>query len=304
MEDGNQQQTGGLKSMTGFGRATDESGKSGITVTVRSVNHRNLEQSYRLPERLWEIESILRARVAESLSRGKVDVSVRSAVQAEATDVRIDEDLVRNLIAGLTGVAAENDLQFEPKIETLLRVPGVVTVGAVVEDLGQGERETILRLLDEAVERVVAMRVREGEALQKDISDRIQLIRKMVDDVVASRERLVLEQTNAMRRRITELAATLDTEVAEDRLAAEIAIMAEKLDIAEETTRLASHIDQMEDLLGPGEPVGRKLDFLCQEMTREVNTIGSKSKSSALKSTVIEFKAEIERVREQVQNVE
>lgn len=294
----------GIRSMTGFGRATETEETGITTVTIRTVNHRNLEQSYRLPERLWEIESLLRAKVAERLSRGKVDVSIRSSRHAETTSVHIDRDLVRDLADGLAGVAETHELEYDRRLESLIRVPGVIFTATGIEEMSQEERSAISRLLEDSLERVVEMREREGAALQQDIAVRIETIGGMVDEIRGGRDRLVEEQTSAMRRRIEDLAKTLDVDVAEEKLVSEIALMADKIDIEEELTRLSSHLSQVTELLTQSEPVGRKLDFLCQEMTREVNTIGSKTRSSELKAKVIELKAEIERIREQVQNVE
>lgn len=293
-----------MKSMTGFGRATDTDPRGAITVTIRTVNHKNLEQSYRLPERLWEIESLLRARVAETLNRGKVDVSIRSTRQSEATTLHVDSSLAGELVAQLETLAASSGIDQRPTLEMLLSVPGVVSVSGAVEELASEERETIFTLLAEALAKVEEMRSREGRALRDDIAARLRTIAAMTSSIEESRERVLDEQTQMMRKRLRELAESLDTEVAEDRLAAEIAIAADKIDIAEETARLSSHIDQMRELLSSESPAGRKMDFLCQEMTREVNTIGSKSRAPELKAKVIEFKAEIERIREQVQNVE
>ena len=292
--------------MTGFGRAAGAlSPRYFATVTTKSVNHRFLEVSVRLPEYMWDMEAPLRAIAAESFSRGKIDVSIRiQRTQQPEYSVRINTQIANTVIPQLRAIAEELELGATLTGSDLMRVPDFLQVEALDAEIAEDERESLVGLLREAFKQMSAMREREGESLRNDISSRMKSIRELNEQLARHRDDVRAELLASYQQRVQEIASLAGTDVAQDRIAQEVVIMVEKGDIAEELTRLAHHIDQLEKAIGGKEPAGKKLDFLSQEMLREINTMGSKSRSAAIRTLVVELKTELERIREQVQNVE
>ncbi|MFZ2490821.1 MAG: YicC/YloC family endoribonuclease [Thermoanaerobaculia bacterium] len=292
--------------MTGFGRASGAmSERFSVAVTVKSVNHRYLEAGVRLPEYLWEVEAPIRSLAAATFSRGKIDISVRvqKSIQPEY-NVTVNQQIAGVVIPQLRQIADELQLGHAFTASDLLRVPDLLQVEPVDMEVTDEEREALLRVVAEAFEQMKAMRQTEGETLRADIAARLEAIRRMQTEVASHREEVRAELLAAYQQRVQEIAAAAGTDVAADRIAQEVVIMVEKGDIAEELTRLAHHVEQLERAIGGREASGKKLDFLSQEMVREINTMGSKSRSAALRTVVVELKTEVERIREQVQNVE
>ena len=292
--------------MTGFGRAAGAlSSRYFVAVTAKSVNHRFLETSVRLPEYLWEAESLIRSIGAETFSRGKLDVSVRVQRTAQPEyNVRINAQLAGTIVPQLRSIAEELGLGSTFSGGDLLRVPDLLQVEAVDAEITDDEREALGALVREAFGQLATMRAREGESLHADIAAHLARIRELQQRLAEQREGLRGEMLASYQQRVQEIAAAAGVTVDQDRIAQEVVLMVEKGDIAEELARLAHHVDQVEQAIGRKEPAGKKLDFLSQEMLREVNTLGSKSRSAALRTVVVELKTEVERVREQVQNVE
>jgi|SRR5947209_10458147 len=295
-----------IQSMTGFGRAAGAlSSRYFVAVTAKSVNHRFLETSVRLPEYLWEAESLIRSIGAETFSRGKLDVSVRVQRTAQPEyNVRINAQLAGTIVPQLRSIAEELGLGSTFSGGDLLRVPDLLQVEAVDAEITDDEREALGALVREAFGQLATMRAREGESLHADIAAHLARIRELQQRLAEQREGLRGEMLASYQQRVQEIAAAAGVTVDQDRIAQEVVLMVEKGDIAEELARLAHHVDQVEQAIGRKEPAGKKLDFLSQEMLREVNTMGSKSRSAALRTVVVELKTEVERVREQVQNVE
>jgi len=295
-----------IHSMTGFGRAAGAlSTRYFVAVTAKSVNHRFLETSVRLPEYLWEAESLIRAIASETFSRGKLDISVRVQRTAQPEyNVRINAQLANTVVPQLKSIAEELGLGSTFSGGDLLRVPDLLQVEAVDNEITDEEREALTALVREAFAQMVGMRAREGESLHADITSRLASIRASQQQLSDHREEIRAEMLASYQQRVQEIASAAGIEVNQDRIAQETVLMVEKGDIAEELTRLAHHVDQIEKAIGKKEPAGKKLDFLSQEMLREVNTMGSKSRSAVLRTVVVELKTEVERVREQVQNVE
>jgi uncharacterized protein (TIGR00255 family) len=295
-----------IKSMTGFGRASGPlSARLSAAITVRTVNHRNLELSLRLPESLWETEPFVRAFAGEFFSRGKTDIVIRIQRLSEPDyQVRLNSKVASAVIPQLRTLLAEQGITQPITGSDLMRVPDLLQVEALDQEWDDTEHEALRGLLRTAFENVNAMRAKEGEGLRRDIVARLDLIASRRAELDAQRETITREALDAFRRRVADLARSTGAEVAEERVAQEIVLLVERMDIAEELTRLDLHLDQMRTTLDSREAVGKKLDFLVQEMMREINTIGSKSRSSGIRTTVIELKTEVERVREQVQNVE
>lgn len=292
--------------MTGFGRASGAlSARYSVAVTAKSVNHRFLEVSVRLPEFLWEHESALRALANDSFSRGKLDVSIRVQRTAQPEyNVRINTQIAESVIPRLRSIAEELGLGNTFSGGDLLRVPDLLQVEAVDSDLTEEEREALTALVRDAFSQMAAMRAREGESLRKDILGRVKTIRELQERLASHREEIRRETLTAYQQRVQEIASVAGVEINPDRIAQETVIMVEKGDIAEELTRLAHHAVELEKAIDGTEPAGKKLDFLSQEMLREINTMGSKSRSATLRTLVVELKTEVERIREQVQNVE
>jgi uncharacterized protein (TIGR00255 family) len=292
--------------MTGFGRAAGAiSPRYFVAVTVKTVNHRFLEASVRLPEYLWEMESVLRALAAEVFSRGKVDVSVRvQRTQQPEYSVRVNQQIAGVVIPQLRSIAEELGLGHTFSGSDLLRVPDLLQVEALESEIQEEERDALANLTREAFAQVTAMRKKEGETLRTDVESRLATIRGLQEKLASHREEIRTELLTSYQQRVQEIASIAGVDVSADRIAQEVVLMVEKGDIAEELTRLAHHVEQATSAIRGKEAAGKKLDFLSQEMLREINTMGSKSRAASIRTVVVELKTEVERIREQVQNVE
>lgn len=296
-----------IRSMTGFGKASASAAeKWSVSVTIRSVNHRYLELGVRLPEAFWDLESAVRATAGEYVQRGKIDVAIRlRRVGEQESNVRINRRIVSAVVPQLTLLLAEMGHSASVDVGDLIRIPGVLETESADEQIDDDERAAILGIIASAFAELRTMRDQEGTTLAADISRRVDAVdelRAAVDEMIPSVRQ---ELADAFRRRLADIRRDFDYEVADEKIAQEIALMLDRGDVAEEMTRLASHIEQMRKVLAGGEDgTGKKLDFLTQEMLREINTLGQKSRAAGLRSLVVELKAEVERIREQVQNVE
>lgn len=293
--------------MTGFGRAAGAlSARWFVAVTTKSVNHRYLEVSVRMPEFFWELEPLVRAIAAETFSRGKLDISIRvQRTQQPEYSVRINAQIANNVIPQLRAIADELGVGGTFSGSDLMRVPDLLQVEPIESEITDEEREELSALIRDAFAELMSMRAREGESLQNDITSRLATIRALQEKLAARRDAVRDELLASYKQRIADISAAAgDVAIREDRLAQEVVLMVEKGDIAEELTRLTHHIEQMEKAIGGKEPSGKKLDFMTQEMLREVNTMGSKSRTADIRTVVVDLKTEVERIREQVQNVE
>jgi uncharacterized protein (TIGR00255 family) len=295
-----------IHSMTGFGRAAGAlSDRYFVAVTTKSVNHRFLEASVRLPEYFWELEPQVRTIASDTFSRGKVDISIRvQRTQQPEYSVRINAEIANTIVPQLRALSEELGLGSTFAGSDLMRVPDLLQVEAVDSEIRDEEREALAKLVREAFEQMIAMRKREGETLHADITLRVATIRQLQERLASHRDEIRAELLASYQQRVQDIAAQAGVQVPEERIAQEVVIMVERGDIAEELTRLAHHVDQMERAIDGREAAGKKLDFLSQEMLREINTMGSKSRSAAIRTLVVELKTEVERIREQVQNVE
>jgi uncharacterized protein (TIGR00255 family) len=290
-----------IRSMTGFGSGRGASNGEEIVVEVRSVNHKYCEVKIRLPRELSALETDLGRAVKERLARGGVEVAVRRAGPGGSMAPRVDAALAEAYARAYAEVAARLGLHGQASLSDIVAAEGVIRLDDREADLDDA-RVAAGRALTQALDALVGMRSREGEALRRDLEARLDV----VDGLVVRVETLAPQAVEHHRARLAERVRELTGGVPLDpsRLAQEVALLAERTDVAEEVTRLRSHVAQARQLLGSGEPAGRKLDFLVQEMHREVNTIGSKSQHAEISGVVVGLKAEIERMREQVQNVE
>jgi len=295
-----------IHSMTGFGNARFRVGDFTFELEVRSVNHRHFDARIRLPRLLTNLEPDVRARLSACLARGKVDLSV-IAPEGGAPAPRLEVDLAaaREYLAAARALAESDGVAGELDAASLLSLPGVSRF--VEPELADGLlRERTLAAVDEALTALFAMRASEGAALARDLRARLERVGALAGEV-EQRSGLVQD---AARERLRKRARQLEADTGlldEARLHQEIAIAAERMDVTEEIVRLRSHVDQFRQLLdaaGPGKPIGRQLEFLLQELAREANTIGSKGSDAPIAHWVVELKTELERLREQVQNVE
>ncbi|HOF05093.1 MAG TPA: YicC family protein [Syntrophales bacterium] len=293
-----------ISSMTGFGRVEGTAAGKRIQVEMKSLNHRYLEISVRVPSALAALEMEIKKRVGERFSRGKIEITIRlesDGQQGDAPALTLDIPLVRQYHALLSRIKTELGLPGEVTLEIMAGFRDIY----VPED--QEEKLPALwagleGLLGQAMDKLAAMRNAEGEVLKRDLAARMEVIRRLLREIGCRAPEVVHEYRQRLVDRVREL--TQGMMIDEARLHQEVAIMAEKSDITEEVVRMESHIAQFGEFLTEGEAVGRKLDFLIQEMNREINTLGAKSQDGEIARRVIEVKSELAKLREQIQNVE
>ena len=291
-----------VKSMTGYGRARQTLHGRDITVEVRSVNNRYLDCTVKVPRTYIFAEDAVKSRVQKAVSRGKVDVFITiDATGADETVVAVNEPLARGYYEALTKIRDMFSLEGELTAAVLAKFPDVLTVTKAEEDL-ESVAGDICAVLDEALEAYNAMRAVEGVKLCEDIAGRVTTIETVVGKVEERSPQTVAAYREKLTARMQEVLQS--TTIDESRILTEAAIFADKIAVDEETVRLRSHIAQLRTMLKSDQPVGRKLDFLIQEVNRECNTIGSKCNDLTSAQDVVNMKAEVEKIREQVQNIE
>lgn len=291
-----------IRSMTGYGRYQDTVDGMDITVEIKAVNHRYYEYSSRLPRAYGFLDDKLKAYLQGSISRGKVDVYVFiDTADAPGSRVTVNHSLVQGYLKALGEIAETYGLRNDVSVMSLARYPDLLTVHREAED-EEAVWAAVRTVADVALNRFLQMREKEGEKLQEDILSRAAAILEAVGQVEERSPQTVREHMDKVQARMRELLGTATVD--EQRLLTEAALFADKIAVAEETVRLRSHISQLEHMLAGNEAVGRKLDFLVQEFNREANTIGSKCSDVAISKLVVEMKSEIEKMREQVQNIE
>ena len=291
-----------IRSMTGYGRGEHITQERKFTVEMRAVNHRYNDMTIKLPRSLAGLEDKIKKRIMQDVFRGKTDVYVSfESFSAEDVEVRLNEALAAEYLERLYLLEKLFALRGEDKLALVAKFPDVITV-----EKAQQEEELIWDALspalDEAVEKFVAMRTQEGENLKNDILRKGEHIRELLSVVKERSPLVVQEYQEKLNHRLKELLGGV--EVDPQRLATEVAVFADRGCVDEEMTRLESHLGQLRTILEGGGQVGRKLDFLVQEMNRETNTIASKANDLTIVQTTIEMKSEIEKIREQVQNLE
>lgn len=291
-----------INSMTGFGRAEKEVDGRDILVEIKSVNHRFFDFSARVPHGYGFLEEKMRSYLQERIARGKVDVFVDLAMPEDAgAAVEVNHSLAEGYLAALREVRDRYQLPDDITVGTIAHLPDIFTVRRVPED-EEAVWAQVRAVLDEALVPFFAMRGAEGTRMKEDVLGRADAVLKMVEQIEARSPQTVQEYGDKMKKRIIELLGGVDVD--EQRILMEAAVYADKISVDEETVRLRSHISQFTAMLGSGEAVGRRLDFLVQEMNREANTIGSKCADAQIAHLVVDMKAEIEKIREQIQNIE
>ena len=291
-----------IKSMTGYGRAVETVNGREFTVELRSVNNRYLDCTVKLPRMVSFAEDAVKQAVKASVSRGKVAVfiSIKSEDGAD-TRISLNTGVVQGYLAAMVQMVSQFGAQDDISVSTLSRLPEVFTVEKPEVDEQQLQAD-LLSVVNKALESYDAMRAREGAALDADLRKRGDTIRELVSQVEAGNAQTVIDYRTRLENKLREVLA--NTAIDESRILTEAAIFADKVAVDEETVRLRSHLDQMDAMLTAGGAVGRKLDFLLQEMNREANTTGSKCTDVRLARIVVDIKAELEKIREQTQNIE
>lgn len=291
-----------IKSMTGYGSAKGTADGLEITVELKSVNNRYLDTSVRLPRSFIFAEDAVKSAVQSHISRGKVDVFV-TVDSSEAGDVvvKVNENLLKGYIDAITHISEECAVPSDLTAMSIARFPDVLSVEKKDMDAEQiaaaisGITENALKDFDE-------MRIREGEKLRDDVLSRLETIDRLVGMVEEKAPETVKEYRARLEQKMTEILGT--SGIDESRILAEAAIFADHIAVDEETVRLRSHMSQLKTMISGNSPIGRKIDFLVQEFNREANTIGSKCQNSDIAHVVVELKSEIEKIREQIQNIE
>ena len=291
-----------LKSMTGFGRAQKEIDGYVITVELKSVNHRYFEFSSRVPRQYGFLDEKLKSYINGKVSRGKIECYVTiEALDTDTADVVVNHTLATAYVNALKEIAETYELKDDFGASTISRFPEVLVVRKSDED----EEKLwgyVQEVCSEAIDKFVAMREVEGSKMKDDIYSRGQFILDCVSYIEERSPQTVKEYNDKLVERVHELLG--DVLLDESRILQEVAIYADKVAVAEETVRLRSHIEQLNAFISSDEPVGRKMDFLVQEINRETNTIGSKANDVDIARKVVDIKAEVEKIREQIQNIE
>ena len=291
-----------INSMTGFGRFEGMINGRSITLEIKSVNHRYLEFSCRLTRGYSFLEEKLKSYISSKISRGKVDMFVSiSEPEDTPAEVQINHNLVSGYINALRELSETYNLHNNVTTVDVARYPDVLTVNKASED-EEVVWNDVKEALDSAMEGFTALRAAEGERLKADVLSRAETIMDIVGDIEKRSPETVKEYQSRLKEKIEELLQSKDYD--EQRVITEVAIFADKIAVDEETVRLRSHFEQLNTYLNDDKPVGRSIDFLIQEMNREANTIGSKVKDAELAQMVVKIKNEIEKIREQIQNIE
>lgn len=294
-----------VKSMTGFGREHIVAEGREIIVEIRSVNHRYYEFNARTPRAYGYLDEKLKAFLKSGISRGKVEVSV-SIYNQEGTDAEIELNMsvAKGYLKALRNSADELNLSDDLALSNIMRLPDIFTVVKKTDD-EEVIWDQVRGVAQVALDRFVEMRETEGKKMFEDISSRLDYIEKTVDEIEEHQPSVAQSYSDRLYEKIKETIKAVELDkIDRQRILTEVAIFADKVAIDEETVRLRSHIAQFRDLIASDEPVGRKLDFLVQEVNREVNTIGSKANDLTITKKVVDLKAEIEKIREQIQNIE
>ncbi len=292
--------------MTGFGRGQVSIGGFTASVEIRSVNHRFADLRLKLPGSVAGIERMIHRRIRDSVHRGHVEVSLKVSHNGKSAPVEINRAVIDSYLKAARLLRREYRFEGDVTLETLFSLPDVVRVRSEPE-VGKREEGAVLKAIDRAIAAHDAMRIKEGRMLARDISHRLTEIDRARSRIAARAPQMIPLYANRLRKRVQEINGGQEggSSIDESRLAQEVALIAERSDVTEELVRLGGYIDQVKDLLAAGEgPIGKKLDFIMQELNREANTINSKAIDLSMCQDALDVKAEIEKIREQVQNVE
>lgn len=290
-----------MKSMTGFGRASLESNGKNYIIEIKTVNNKYSDITVKSPKRLSFMEDKIRKQIANRITRGKVEVSVSFFdFSNKSKNVVLNKEIAKEYIKQLREIADENNLSENISVVEIAKLPDILN--SIDSDNDEEIAGEALQCLNMALDSLIEMRKAEGENIKQDLLVRIERVQNLVDKIAENSKGIVEEYVSKLEKRVKEI---LKTDVVdENRIAQEAVIYADKTSIEEELTRLNSHIVQFKELVNSDESVGKKLDFMIQEMNRETNTIGSKAGSGEITKAVIDLKVELEDIREQIQNIE
>ena len=290
-----------MKSMTGFGRASLESNGKNYIIEIKTVNNKYSDITVKSPKRLSFMEDRIRKQIANRITRGKVEVSVSFFdFSNKSKNVVLNKEIAKEYIKQLKEIADENNLSENISVVEIAKLPDILN--SIDSDNDEEIAGEALQCLNMALDSLIEMRKAEGENIKQDLLVRIERVQNLVDKIAENSKGIVEEYVSKLEKRVKEI---LKTDVVdENRIAQEAVIYADKTSIEEELTRLNSHIVQFKELVNSDGPVGKKLDFMIQEMNRETNTIGSKAGSGEITKAVIDLKVELEDIREQIQNIE
>lgn len=290
-----------MKSMTGFGRASLESNGKNYIIEIKTVNNKYSDITVKSPKRLSFMEDKIRKQITNRITRGKVEVSVSFFdFSNKSKNVVLNKEIAKEYIKQLREIADENNLSENISVVEIAKLPDILN--SIDSDNDEEIASEALQCLNMALDSLIEMRKTEGENIKQDLLVRIERVQNLVDKIAENSKGIVEEYVSKLEKRVKEI---LKTDVVdENRIAQEAVIYADKTSIEEELTRLNSHIVQFKELVNSDGPVGKKLDFMIQEMNRETNTIGSKAGSGEITKAVIDLKVELEDIREQIQNIE
>ena len=291
-----------IKSMTGFGAGDAETADFKVHIEVKAVNQRFLETNYHMPYSMNMFENQLTKKIKEYASRGKLDINIRfQDLRDKAVTVKVDKGLVAAYGQALQEISSQLELSAPVTAAQIASYPDVLKLNEENADL-EAAQPVLMQAMEQALESFVAMREAEGQNIQRDLLARIDTLENFVGEL----EKLAPEIVAAYRQRLENLLREYlaKENIEESRIIQEVALFTDKVNYTEETVRLRSHFDQFRQIITAGEPVGRKLDFLIQEMNREINTVASKANSAGAAQFVVDVKSEIEKIREQIQNIE
>ncbi|MEO0570971.1 MAG: YicC/YloC family endoribonuclease [Bacteroidota bacterium] len=283
-----------IHSMTGYGKEVVQLPTKKVTVELKSLNSKNLDINARIPQAYREKEILLRKQIANSVLRGKVDFGLYVEITGEETTAEVNQGVVKKYMEQLAGIAQGDELKL---LELALRMPD--TMKTDKDEMDAEEFSAITNALSNAIEALLQFRLEEGQALEQDFNHRLGLLRQLLGKVVA----MDPERLHSIRERLEKAVADLKAEVDENRFEQELIYYLEKYDITEEKVRLGNHLDYFETTLNSDDSNGKKLGFICQEIGREINTIGSKSNYAPMQQLVVQMKDELEKIKEQLLNV-
>ena len=291
-----------IRSMTGYGKSNLSIEQREYQIEIKSVNHRYLDINIKIPKTLSYLEETIKKQISEKIKRGKIDVYVTYENNSqEGKDIKINKELAKIYINQLKELAQEEKISSNIEVTEIAKFPDILTIKTDEEN--EKIKDEIVQVTKEATDKIIEMKNIEGKKIEQDLLARIEKIKNKTEEISKKSTGLIEEYVVKLEKRIKEILKT--EEIDKSRLAQEVVIYADKCSIEEEITRLESHIYQFKNLItGNNETVGKKLDFIIQEMNRETNTIGSKANSLEITNGVIEIKTELEDIREQIQNIE
>ena len=292
-----------IKSMTGFGRSTLSKEGREYQIEIKSVNHRYNDVNIKMPRNISYLEEVVKKCITSKIKRGKVDVFITFENNSETgKQIKINKELAKLYINNLKELAKEEKILSNIEVTDISKFPDVLAIENITED--QTIEEEIICVANEAVNSLYNMRKIEGEKISEDLLNRIKNVETKILEISKLSTGLIEEYVVKLEERIKELLKATNVEIDKNRLAQEVVIYADKCSVEEEITRLKSHVDQFTKMLSTDSAIGKKLDFIIQEMNRETNTIGSKSNNLEITNRVIDIKTELEDIREQIQNIE